>query len=414
MAERKSIFSMFPNYESGLGDWESEKKASALDNITIVNITVKQVKNLNNQQESFDVIIELSLASNNHRVDIEIDGKVYQASILEKNNVYEVGRFFFVNVNVTFSTVIKEYDIFALTARLTDLLTKTIISTKTINANVSNDGEVGETDEKPILNQHKDDCNVDFTYEDISEVWPDASDDKVQSIVDELNKSYLVKGKNVKLYNIFELDTCLRRCHFFAQAFVESGSGLSGAFNGESLNYSTKALKSGYPYAAFLKEPYKSEAENIGRKERINKVTKKKTVTQEADQKAIANIAYADKNRSENYKLGNTEEGDGWNFRGRGLLQITGRSNYAEIQKSIDKILPNSDIALNSGKEIFTAKEAVFAGLGDWVYRKSSKEADKGFKPENVDAITKLINESTKSYPDRKNAFERIRKIFNL
>ncbi len=270
--------------------------------------------------------------------------------------------------------------------------------------------------EVPVFSVSKtDDCNVDLTFEDIKEIWTDASDEKIQSIVDEFNKSYINnKGERKKIYEIFELDSCLRRCHFFAQAFVESGSGLSGAFNGESLNYTVKKLKSGDPFKTFLKEPYKSEAEKIGRKESINKVTKKKVITQYADQKGIANIAYADKNRSKNYKLGNINEGDGWNFRGRGLLQITGRTNYTEIQKMIDKLVPESYVDLSLGKDTFTAKEAVFAGLGDWVYRKSSREADKGYNPENVDAITILINKKTSSYSDRKNTFERIRKTFNL
>lgn len=42
---------------------------------------------------------------------------------------------------------------------------------------------------------------------------------------------------------------------------------------------------------------------------------------------AIANYVYADANRPEGYKLGNTQEGDGWRFRGSGPMQTTGRSN---------------------------------------------------------------------------------------
>ena len=42
----------------------------------------------------------------------------------------------------------------------------------------------------------------------------------------------------------------------------------------------------------------------------------------------IANTAYADENRSPRYKLGNTQTGDGWRFRGSGPGQITGRNNF--------------------------------------------------------------------------------------
>lgn len=416
--ERKSIFSMFPNYESKLGDWETEKRSKEVDNTTIQNIIVAQGESIDGIQKRFDIIIELTYSVNNHRVDIEIDDKVYQASQrFGDGNFLDDGRTFYATVDVTFSTYIRFDEVYALTARLTDLLTNTVISTKTINVKVADSGDVSETDEKATVLSEKinDECNVDFTFEDIKEVWADASEEKIQDIVDELNKSYIdSKGESKKIYEIFELNTCLRRCHFFAQAFVESGSGLSGAFNGESLNYTVKKLKSGTPFKAFLKEPYKSEADKIGRKETINKTSKRKTITQVADQKAIANIAYADKNRSKNYKLGNTEEGDGWNFRGRGLLQITGRSNYTEIQKTIDALVPNSEVDLSLGKDTFTAKEAVFAGLGDWVYRKSAKAADKGSEAKDVDEITKLINRSTDSYKQRSDTFERLKKIFNI
>ena len=41
----------------------------------------------------------------------------------------------------------------------------------------------------------------------------------------------------------------------------------------------------------------------------------------------LANIAYANKNGNGDYN-----SGDGWRFRGSGLVQITGRKNYSKIQ----------------------------------------------------------------------------------
>jgi len=274
-------------------------------------------------------------------------------------------------------------------------------------------------------------CSGDFKVEQIKAIFNKATDARVRTIATELNKSYVSNGETKKLYEIFELNNCKKRAHFFAQVYVESTSNLSGAFNGESLNYSVKALVSGYPFKSFLKEKYKKEAYKIGRGpytyyievKEIDKKTKKEIIvkkavnipaSQKANQKAIANIAYDDANRGKNYKLGNTQIGDGWKFRGRGLLQITGRSNYTNSQKIINKKIPNSGVDLSKGYDTFTAKEAVFAGLADWYEKKCHLEADKGITPSHVDNVTRKINKATKTYADRKKAFERMKKIFKL
>jgi hypothetical protein len=107
--------------------------------------------------------------------------------------------------------------------------------------------------EKKKEEETKSSCSDDFTLAQIKKVWTAATNIIwMQGIVDELNKSYAVKGENKKLYEIFELNTCLKRAHFFAQTYVESSTDLSGAFNGEGLNYSVEALRSGYLFL-FLK-----------------------------------------------------------------------------------------------------------------------------------------------------------------
>lgn len=257
-------------------------------------------------------------------------------------------------------------------------------------------------------------CSDDFTLAQIKRVWPKATNSVwLQGIVDELNKSYTINKESKKLYEIFELNTCLKRAHFFAQAFVESSQDLSGAFNGESLNYSVEALRSGYPFSVFKNDKkYYDYADKIGRKTEVDPKTKKKKVIQSANQEEIANIAYDDANRGKNYKLGNIHKGDGWKFRGRGLMQITGRSNYKSIQEIIDETLPKSGVDLSLGKDSFTAKEAVFAGLGDWILKKTNTLAEKGSTPEVVNSITAKINYSTKSYKDRRDAFLKTNEIF--
>lgn len=271
-------------------------------------------------------------------------------------------------------------------------------------------------------------CHNDFTYEQIKGVWPTASDDRITSLVVALNKTY----PQGKIYDLFGVDTCIRRAHFFAQAFVESGPKLSGAFSGEDLHYTITALVSGNPFNCFRDNPLlKQQAYSIGKgpftytvetitvdpvnnKEKHTVTVVKILASQRADPKAIANIAYMDINRPPKYKLGNVNEGDGWKFFGRGLLQITGRENYTNIQNTIKRILPEVDIDLSLGVEDFTAKEAVLAGFGDWIHRDANELASKGFEDVHVNAITKSINRGTDSYLERREAFLITKKIFNV
>ena len=84
----------------------------------------------------------------------------------------------------------------------------------------------------------------------------------------------------------------------------------------ESLNYSVQGLISTFSY--YRNRP--EEAQQDGR-----------TPEKKADQQTIANKVYWDKNRGSRYKLGNTEWGDGWKYRGRGSIQVTGKTNYRDF-----------------------------------------------------------------------------------
>lgn len=88
----------------------------------------------------------------------------------------------------------------------------------------------------------------------------------------------------------------------------------------ESLNYSATGLKNTFAYY----KKYSAEANIDGR-----------TLFHKADQETIANKVYWDRNRSATHRLGNKSWGDGWRFRGRGPLQITGRYNYAKLENFV-------------------------------------------------------------------------------
>lgn len=103
----------------------------------------------------------------------------------------------------------------------------------------------------------------------------------------------------------FEINTALRIAHFLGQCSHES---MDFNVTVENLNYSAEGLLKIFP-----KYFNQSGATAFARH------------TQD-----IANKVYA--NRLGN---GTVESGDGWKYRGRGLIQITGKGRYAEIGKQL-------------------------------------------------------------------------------
>ena len=108
----------------------------------------------------------------------------------------------------------------------------------------------------------------------------------------------------------FEITTPNRQAAFLSQIGVESGS-LTELV--ENLNYSEQALLGLWP-----DHFTPAQAAEFGR-----------TATHPANQEAIANLAYGG-------RMGNTEPGDGWAYRGRGLIQLTGRANYRAAGLDLD------------------------------------------------------------------------------
>jgi putative chitinase len=107
---------------------------------------------------------------------------------------------------------------------------------------------------------------------------------------------------------LWEIDSAERVAMFIAQCGHESNN---FKVLSENLNYSAKALNSIFPKYF---ERAGRNADEYHRKPR-----------------KIANVIYA--NRMDN---GDTDSGDGWRFRGGGILQLTGRYNYTKFSKEVD------------------------------------------------------------------------------
>lgn len=105
----------------------------------------------------------------------------------------------------------------------------------------------------------------------------------------------------------FGITSPLVIAHFAAQCAHESGSFRAVV---ENLNYSATALRKTWP----------------------SRFTSREAEHYERQQPMIANRVYAD-------RMGNgpEESGDGWKFRGRGLIQLTGKNNYRRLSQALFK-----------------------------------------------------------------------------
>ena len=160
--------------------------------------------------------------------------------------------------------------------------------------------------------------------------------------------------------------TPVRAAHFFAQTAHESGN--FKAFS-ENLNYSADGLQK-----IFGKYFDAASAAKAAR-----------------NPEKIANRVYA--NRMGN---GNEASGDGWKYRGRGALQLTGKDNYKAFADYLKKpeIMDNPDLVATE----YSFESAIFF----FERNKLWAICDKGIDDATITALTKRINGGTHGLDDRK------------
>lgn len=167
--------------------------------------------------------------------------------------------------------------------------------------------------------------------------------------------------KYSSLFTKYGVVTKLDKAYFMAQ--TEHESHLKPI--SENLNYSSDSLVKVFP-------------------KYFNKTT---AVNYHRNPQKIANVIYA--NRMGN---GNTESGDGWKYRGRGFIQLTGKENYLKLSKytGID-FVNNPDLLLQE-------ENALIAALWFWKTKGISALAN----TDNIEAVTKRINGGLIGLDDRK------------
>lgn len=171
--------------------------------------------------------------------------------------------------------------------------------------------------------------------------------------------------------NRFKIDSTLRLAHFLAQCAHESGN---FAITQENLNYSADGLLKIFPkyFNAANVNAYARQPEKI------------------------ANKVYAS-------RMGNSGEasGDGWKYKGRGYIQLTGKNNYSLFDKFVD-----DDTLTNP--ELVATKFPLLSAAWFWDSVKLNTIADKGNSEEVITLVTKKINGGTHGLEDRINKFNKI------
>jgi len=159
--------------------------------------------------------------------------------------------------------------------------------------------------------------------------------------------------------------TPVRAAHFFAQTAHETGG--FKAFS-ENLNYSASGLQGifGKYFPGTLEESYARNPEKI------------------------ANRVYADRMGN-----GNEASGDGWKYRGRGALQLTGKANYKAFADYLGKqeIMENPDLVATT----YAFESAMFF----FDKNKLWSICDQGVNDAAILALTKRINGGTHGLADR-------------
>lgn len=173
------------------------------------------------------------------------------------------------------------------------------------------------------------------------------------------------------------INTPIRLAHFLGQCSHESGN---FRLTVENLNYSSDRLMVIFPkYFRGL-----SQAE---------------LATFHRSPERIANRVYASRMGN-----GNSASGDGWRFRGRGFIQLTGRNNYTLFDRTVaDDIITNPDLV--------STKYPLESAAWFWTTNNINVIADRGVTNDTVTLVTRRVNGGTIGLDHRIQEFNRFLRI---
>ncbi|WP_031435845.1 glycoside hydrolase family 19 protein [Methylobacter tundripaludum] len=182
-------------------------------------------------------------------------------------------------------------------------------------------------------------------------------------------KGYVPDEVIAQISSVAAITNALRLAHFLAQCAHESG-GFKVVY--ENLNYSADGLKATFPkyFPEPLNESYARNPAKIGAR------------------------VYAD-------RMGNGDEasGDGYTFRGRGYIQLTGKSNYANFGKAVNEdTLASPDLVAT--RYPLASAGFFFDSNNIWTV------CDGGSTDAVITAVTKKVNGGTNGLAERTQLFK--------
>ena len=172
----------------------------------------------------------------------------------------------------------------------------------------------------------------------------------------------------------------LRVAHFIAQLMHESGA-LTKEY--ENLNYSARRLVQVWPWRFKPHGPLDAEvyAHNA---------------------RKLANEVYGG-------RMGNTNAQDGYIYRGRGLLQLTGKANYAAATARVRRCVPSGPDFAKEPDAVLSPAWCLAVAAGEWASRGCNQLADAG----DLEQITRRINGGTTGFPERQEWLRQARLVWN-
>ncbi|MBT8765823.1 hypothetical protein [Metapseudomonas boanensis] len=230
-----------------------------------------------------------------------------------------------------------------------------------------------------------------ITLEMLLAVEPNNKKEYYQEIIDLLNK----------FAESYQINTPKRISHFLSQISHESNF----RSHEENLSYSPKQMRKVYGCrGGFRNYDELCDDCTAGR-------FREKLWSQAAhyayNPENLASYVYA--NRMGN---GSEESKDGYRYRGRGLIQLTGKAGYESFQTEHNRIFPNDKIDLINNPELLSQnlEYSIESAFVFWSINNLNKTAESA----TVSDVTRIVNGGQNGLSDRKNRYNRLARLFNL